>query len=438
MFRFIHAADLHLDSPLRGLNRYSGAPTERLRAASREAFHRLVDMAINSRIDFLVLAGDLYDGDWIDFQSGLYLRSELARLIKSGISSYIVKGNHDARSVISRELPLPEGVHEFDSRKAQTLLHPSLPVAIHGRSFADRAMAEDLVPSYPAPRPGLFNIGVLHTSLAGDANHDTYAPTTVQALRQHGYQYWALGHIHQHARVSDDPWIVYPGNLQGRHARETGPKGCELVTVTDDFSVSSDFVELDVVRWTVVNVELTSRSDAAHADQGLTGDDLRDDLTVARNRIRDALEATIASAPDRLHAVRLHLEGQTTLAIEEARMPGTLAATARAAAQDVNNGEVWVERVELALRAPFDRAAEARRDDAVGELVRAIDRSAGDSTELDRLLAPLIETLIDKSIPSGLLTEAERAAFRDPSFWRELLLEAEDTLLARLGNEVKA
>ena len=159
---------------------------------------------------------------------------------------FIVQGNHDAQGVISRQLDLPPNVTVFSSRTAQTVRIDELSVAIHGRSFPDRAVDEDLVPSYPAPVPDFFNIGMLHTSLNGRPGHDTYAPTDLATLIAKGYDYWALGHVHAREVVSEVPRIVFPGNLQGRHANETGPKGCELVTV-EAGQIEAEFVALDVV-----------------------------------------------------------------------------------------------------------------------------------------------------------------------------------------------
>ena len=170
--RFLHAADLHLDSPLRGLDRYPGAPVERLRNATRAALEKLVDKALGEKVDFVLFAGDIYDRDWQDFHTGLYFREQMVRLGRAGIRVFIVQGNHDAQGVISRQLPLPDNVTVFSSRSAQTVRLDELGVAIHGRSFPERAVDEDLVPAYPAPVPGCFNIGLLHTSLNGRGGHD--------------------------------------------------------------------------------------------------------------------------------------------------------------------------------------------------------------------------------------------------------------------------
>src|SRR3954463_10322458 len=119
--RFIHAADLHIDSPLRGLSRYDGAPVDRLRNATRRALVQLVDMAVAEQVNFVLLAGDLYDCDWSDFHTGLFFREQMVRLARSGIRVFIVQGNHDAQGVISRQLPLPENVTMFSSKKSETV-----------------------------------------------------------------------------------------------------------------------------------------------------------------------------------------------------------------------------------------------------------------------------------------------------------------------------
>jgi DNA repair exonuclease SbcCD nuclease subunit len=214
------------------LDAYPGAPVERLRGASRQALTALVDLAIEQRVAFVLLAGDIYDGNWADFRTGLFFRDQMVRLRRAGIRVFIVKGNHDAESQITKQLPDVDGVHVFSSHKSETIDLEELGVAVHGRSFPHRAVPEDLVPLYPPPLSGRFNIGVLHTSLTGREGHDPYAPTSVEVLCDKGYDYFALGHVHAREVVREStPRIVFPGNLQGRHAKETGPKGCELVTV---------------------------------------------------------------------------------------------------------------------------------------------------------------------------------------------------------------
>lgn len=412
--RFIHASDLHIDSPLRGLDRYDGAPVERLRSATRSALERLVDRALAERVDFLLLAGDIYDRDWQDFHTGLFFRAQMVRLERAGIRCFIVQGNHNAQGVISRQLTLPSNVMVFSSRAAQTVKLDDLSVAIHGRSFPEREVNEDLVPSYPPPVPGFFNIGLLHTSLTGRAGHDTYAPTDLPTLVAKGYDYWALGHVHAREVLNERPRIVFCGNLQGRHAKETGAKGCELVTV-EAGRVEAEFIALDVVRWSQLSVPLD-------------GVDRLESLNEAFAR---ALEPVLAGTADRLHAVRVTLTGSTELHRLEAAQPGTLAAAMHAAAQDIGTAEIWIEQVRLDLSTPLDRAQAAQRQDAVGELVRLVDTIAGDNQELMRRAQVELGDLLG-AMPAEV-TAGDVPRLDDPAELRSLLMDAEATVLARLS-----
>lgn len=412
--RFLHAADLHIDSPLRGLARYEGAPVDRLRTASRSALARLVDRAVLEAVDFVLFAGDLYDRDWQDFHTGLFFREQMVRLERAGIRVFIVQGNHDAQGVISRQLPLPANVTVFSSRVAQTVRLDELAVAIHGRSFPDRAVDEDLVPHYPAPVPGFFNIGLLHTSLGGRAGHDTYAPTDVATLCAKGYDYWALGHIHARERVCEAPRIVFPGNLQGRHARETGAKGCELVSV-EAGRIESEFIALDVVRWHQLVLTL----------DGVTS------LEAVGERFRAALEPVLIGAGDRLHALRVRLLGSTPLHALEANRPGTLEAAIRAAAQDVSAAEVWIEQVRLELSTVLDRSQALQREDAVGEFLRLVEGIDGDEAALAGLVQAELGSLLE-SLPAEVIDD-ELALLKQPASLHGLLRDAEATVLARLA-----
>ena len=411
--RFIHAADLHLDSPLRGLDRYDGAPVARLRTATRSAFERLIDKAIRERVDFLLLAGDIYDCDWQDFHTGLFFRGQLVRLERETIRVFIVQGNHDAQGVISKQLVLPPNVTVFSSRAAQTIRLDDLSVAIHGRSFPERAVDEDLVPSYPPPVPGFFNIGLLHTSLTGRVGHDTYAPTDLPTLINKGYDYWALGHVHARELLCERPRILFPGNLQGRHAKETGPKGCELVAV-EAGRVESEFVALDVVRWNQLIVSL----DGVHR------------LEALGEAFRHAMEPVLTGARDRLHAVRVTLTGATELHRVEATQPGTLAAAMYGAAQDIGEAEVWIEQVRLDLSTPLDRARTAQRQDAVGELVRLVDSIVGDESDLLRWAQAELGDLLG-SLPQEVVA-GDVPKLDDPVELTRLMMDAEATVLARL------
>ena len=358
-FRFLHAADIHLDSPVGGLRDYPLASAHRFRNATREALNRLVDTAIRERAAFLVISGDLYDGNWRDFSTGLYFVSQMGRLHEAGIPVYLLHGNHDAESVITRRLELPSNVRVFAADRPSSFELAELGVALHGQSYPERAVFENLVPRYPEPVPAAFNVGVLHTALAGANGHEPYAPCSLAELVSKGYRYWALGHVHQREVVCERPHVVFPGNLQGRHVREIGPKGASLVTVRDREVAELEHIALDVVRWALVRVDV--------ADAATLGD--------VTERAGAAIESAVAAGADgRLLLCRVVIEGPTGL---HARLLGSreqLLADARAAALGLGEDIAWVETVEVAtepLRAPAS-------NDVPDGLRRLFDNAARD------------------------------------------------------------
>jgi DNA repair exonuclease SbcCD nuclease subunit len=251
MFRFIHTADLHLDSPLRA---WAGAPLERLTRASRDALRALIDLALEQDVAFVLIAGDLWDSAWRDYATCLFLCRQLARLKEKTIPVFVIRGNHDAHVQGPYGRSLPDPVIEFSAERPQTHLLDRFGVAVHGQSFSRTAVSENLARGYPDALPGYFNIGLLHSSLDGREGHAPYAPCQLGDLRALGYDYWALGHIHQREVLSQEPWILYPGNIQGRHIRESGDKGCALVEVRDGRVSGVDFPSLASLRWESVEL----------------------------------------------------------------------------------------------------------------------------------------------------------------------------------------
>lgn len=409
MIRFIHAADPHLDSPLHGLELHEGASVGVLRGATRRAFENLVNLAIEEDVDFLVIAGDLYDGDWKDYSTGLFFRGQMVRLQAAGIPVYLIAGNHDAASVISRKLSLPENVHVFSTRTTESMEVPGHPIVIHGRGFPNRAVAENLADEYPAARAGRFNLGLLHTSLNGRPGHDTYAPCSKQDLLNKGYGYWALGHIHQPEIISQDPWIVFAGNCQGRHARETGPRGCRLVTVNDSLEVeSADWHPLDVVRWHVLEVDLTGVEDESEA--------LR--------RASEGMGLVVAGAEGRLVAARISLKGATTLHGSLHRDPQHWRAELMARAQDQGEEAVWIERIKVATTPVYDLAQLAERDALTKIVLETLDQARDGLKVLPPEIGEMLDVLppeVRREVEADLAEERRTAILEDV---RSIILDA--------------
>src|SRR5690606_13237673 len=180
-----------------------------------------VDKAVDEEVDFLIIAGDLYDGDWKDHNTGIFFSQQMGRLRKAGIRVFMLWGNHDAESEMTKKLTLPDNVTVFSSRKPEVHVLEELKVALHGQSFKDKVVVDNLTLGYKDPVAGHYNIGVLHTGLEGGTAHAHYAPCSRAELHAKGYDYWALGHVHEFQQWTERSTIVFPGNLQGRHIRET-------------------------------------------------------------------------------------------------------------------------------------------------------------------------------------------------------------------------
>lgn len=387
MIRFIHSADIHLDSPLRGLAAYEGAPVAQLRTATRSAFVRLVDAAIDEAVDFVVIAGDLYDGDWRDYNTGLFFCREMGRLDRAGIPVFVVYGNHDAESEMTRRLPLPANVRVFSSRAAETLRLDDLRVALHGRSFKDAATTEDLVPDYPPPVAGWFNIGVLHTALEGNAAHATYAPCTLAELNACGYDYWALGHVHEFAIVNEHPRVVFPGNLQGRHIRECGARGAVLVSV-DGGRVAVERLIVDGVRWRHLQVDASGRATFA----------------AVTDAVGQALTELVAEEDaQRSLAVRVTVTGRTAAHGELFGQERQLRAEVLARALGIAADTLWIEKVCVATEPPVDAATLAARGDALADLQKFLDQAITAEDLADSIRAHLLELAgrVPKEVADG-------------------------------------
>ena len=414
--KFVHAADLHLDSPLRGLDRYEGAPAEQLRSATRRALENLVALCLEERVDFVLLAGDLYDGGWKDYRTGLFFAAQMSKLRAAEIPVFFVRGNHDAESNITRSLRLPDNVHELSSERPETDARTleRLGVAVHGQSFASRAVTDDLAEGYPQALPGLFNLGLLHTCASGRPGHDPYAPCTLETLRHKGYDYWALGHVHAREVLATDPWVVFPGNLQGRHARESGPKGATLVTVEQGRVISAEARALDAVRWAACDVD---------AGDAQSGDEVVD-------RVRASLTRALAEAGGRTVAARVTITGTTRAHTALAGDFDKWSNEIRSVANDVGGEGVWVEKIRVHTQSAIDLKGLGERDDALGQLVRALGELRTDEVARRALLEDLVD--LKHKLPPELRDGEDGLKLDDPELVTSLLEDIEQLLVPRL------
>lgn len=414
--KFIHTADLHLDSPLRGLERYEGAPVEAMRQATRRALDNIVSLALREPVDFVLIAGDIYDGDWRDFNTGLFFARQMSRLREADIPVFLIRGNHDAASQITRELSLPDNVHEFSSRSAETEIVEPLGVAVHGESFPNREVPEDLSRSYPEARPGFFNIGLLHTSADGREGHASYAPCTLDGLRAKGYDYWALGHVHQREVLCQEPWIIFPGNPQGRHARETGPKGCTLVTVDNGRITQVQNREVDVARWLQCEVP----ADGIHRPEDLW------------DSVRRLLDKEVSNAEDRVLAVRLLVTGTCPAHGKLIAQSEQVMAECRQLANDIGNGRIWVEKVKIETRPVAASVELGQGATPLDDLLRYTRALPENPAELQSL-SQCLDTL-SKKLPLELRQGLDSLDLQNPQTLATLVPEAESLLLTKIQN----
>jgi DNA repair exonuclease SbcCD nuclease subunit len=421
MLKILHAADIHLDSPLRGLERYEGAPADDIRHATRRALENLVNLALDQSVALVLISGDLYDGDWKDHRTGLYFVAQMARLREARIPVCLIAGNHDAANKMTRTLTMPENVRLLAHRKPETVCLDDLGVAIHGQSFATGAVMDDLSLAYPAAVPGLLNIGLLHTSATGREGHEPYAPCTLDGLRSKHYDYWALGHAHRQEVLCRDPLVVFSGNTQGRHIREGGPKGCIVLQVDAQHGIHIEPHPLDVLRWEPCWVDATG-AESQH--------ELLD-------RVRRRLCELAAAADGLPLAVRVELSGPCPAHRAVAARPQHWTNEVRAAALDVAAGNLWVEKVRTGTSLPVELDDALAADGPVGELVRLIEELKCDP---ERLNAVMQDDLAEfqRKLPPELVEGPEAIEFGRPETRQGLLDQVRQMLVAQLGSREEA
>ena len=407
-FTFIHAADLHIDSPLAALGAKDRAVRDCFEGAGRRSVDNLVAETIRSGAAFLLIAGDIFDGEWRDASTGLFFARALGELDRKGIRTFVIKGNHDADSVVSRSLPLPASTRVFASNKAESVELAEYRTVLHGRSFPDRCVPADFVEGYPQRREGWLNIGLLHTSLEGSSEHAVYAPCGVDDLKRFHYDYWALGHVHDHRIVERDPWIVYPGNVQGRSVRETGAKGVVRVEVKDGRIADVTHVPLDGARW------------ARHAID-LSGCEHLED-------VNGRVEAALASLHDQSAglplAARLTLTGMTSL--HHGLAAGACDVDDIRAIASRFSGDFWIEKIVISTSAP-DRPENLETDDVL-DVESLIAAAAGEEAFNDELRNAIAEI-------AGKMPRDLRASLPgDEQFVTALASRARDYLLGNLAS----
>jgi DNA repair exonuclease SbcCD nuclease subunit len=410
-FTFIHAADLHLDSPLTGLETYPDAPVDQIRGATRRALDNLVDLAVSEQAAFVLLAGDVFDGPWKDFHTALFFAQRMGRLREAGIQVFMVSGNHDAMSTIGKNMSLPDNVRVLSTKGPQPIHLPDLETVIWGQGYSRRDERGDLAAEFPLAEPHMFHIGLLHTSLTGRPGHEPYAPTSTDILASKGYDYWALGHVHQREIVTQEPWIVFPGAIQGRHIREQGPKGCTVVRVREGQVEDVQHRDLDVLRWHLARVDLN-------------GCESQEQVWTA---VRQALESAQDAGDGRPVAVRLILGGQTPMHTWLHDQKQQIEEECRTRAAGL--GDVWVEKVRMSTEPEIDSGEFIDPESPLHGLLQTIQELCHSSSCTGQL--PELEDMLSR-LPPELKSGPEAFDLSDPGVMEHIQEEVKDLLLSRL------
>ncbi|MEK3746707.1 DNA repair exonuclease [Paenibacillus sp. FSL E2-8871] len=400
-FRFLHAADLHLDSRFAGLAHISPAIRSYLRESTFAALGRLVRVAIQENVDFIVISGDVYDVSDASLQGQLRFQEALKELGQQGIHVFLIHGNHDPLDGLRLTTEMPSHVTVFGGEK------PDLATAYRRKDGQEVAIVSGI--SYPTAKvtdntavtfsrkPGsrLFHIAMLHGNVDGDLLHETYSPCSRRDLIERGFDYWALGHIHKRSVLHEKPAIIYPGNIQGRSIKETGPKGCYVVDVDEAGSATPHFHELDYVRWQVRDLSIEGLSNEAEWIQRVEQviDDIREEL------------------PELMSVVRFRLIGRGDVhkvlaekgAVEDLLSELQRREAVRAERKDYK-GLVWVEGFAVESGLAIDRERLLEEDSFLGEMLRITERTEHSAEALEELINSALKPLMENQELRQLLS----------------------------------
>ncbi len=378
-FSFIHIADLHLDSPFSGLRRMNGEVAALLRDATFQAFENVVDLALNNKIDFLLVAGDVYDSADRSLRAQLKFADGLKRLADAGIRSFVCHGNHDPLDGWSASLNWPDEVHIFGPQleSVSLAIGGENVVRIHGASYPHSRIDDSFGRGFERRGPEPFQVGLFHCSVGSDPAHETYAPRTLDELVAANLDYWALGHVHTHKVLRNGrPFIAYPGTTQGRHIREAGPRGCLLVKVSDNGEISARFEPVDASRWFSKELHITDLE---------TEGDLVEALERVCEEIRDETQQRVA-----IGRVILRGRGPLHSALRRSQVVEDLTERLREAGLETTP-PVWIERIQVNTSTAIDLDSRRQAADFLGEVLRVIEASRREPEQLYEFINALYE-----------------------------------------------
>lgn len=410
MFRFIHTADIHLDSPLISLAKKEPEAASLVATATRQSFENTINMCIQLQVDALLIAGDLYDGNKGSMKTAVFFADQMRHLEQAGIQVYMIRGNHDAQSVITKHLDLPKNVHVFSTKGEQVVFKQS-EVVIHGVSFAQPHAPDSLLRYYSTPVAGAINIGLLHTSLAGSSQHCVYAPCSLQELIEQGYDYWALGHIHKREVYSTSTCtVVMPGIPQGRHINEPGARSITYVQIDDERHVHIEELHPRLVRFERVSMDIS-------------GLETQHELV---DHAEKALAEAYSTAETNYLIARIHLQGKTPLWSQLHRDKELMYVEMREAAK--RSGSVFIEQIENETYSPTQNTTDVGAA-PINELRELLGAEGFDRTYVTDATQALLEEL-RKKLPVELKEHFD--VVLDDTLLQHYLQQGADSVLAQL------
>ncbi len=407
--KFVHAADLHLDTPFKGLSNWNSALASRLKEATFRSFQNIIDLCLEEDVDFLLIAGDIFDSEDRSLAAQIKFNNELKRLTDNEIEVYFVCGNHDPLNSWLDALQFPEGAARFDAShpERKTFNKKGSPLAdIYGVSYRDRGVSENLARRFESENSAApFSIALLHGTVGSSGTHENYAPFSTEDVLNKKFDYWALGHIHQRRVVrAAEPAIVYPGNPQGRDFGETGERGCYLVDMEAGHDPQLRFIPTQQIRFEEVSVPLA-------------GEKTIDELMTSIDEAQSALVQYDANCS---YILRLTLEGRTPLhhvLFEPGKIDELLEAVNEDSLQ--NNPFIWIDRIRLRTQPEVDTEGLKKSDNFAAALLKTIEDYGRKPQALDRLLDDIVKNEMSNDVRRRLgdLSSEDREDILEQAKW---------------------
>ncbi len=413
--KFVHTADLHLDTPFKGLSQWNPELAERLKDSTYRALINIIDLCIKEKADFLLVAGDVFDSENASLAAQIRFINELQRLTAQRIPVYFICGNHDHLDAWDNSFTLPDGAYRFGSSGVEKFTHSrdGEPVAdIYGISYQSAHINHSLVPLYrKGENTAPVSIAMLH-GMADVIGHDEkYAPFALRELLENPFDYWALGHVHKRVVLNDDPPVVYPGVPQGRDFGETGEKGCYIVEVFAGGRTSLEFVPVHHIRFEEAEIDLTAT----------------DDISTFNSSIDKALGNLMNTDEAERIILRIKLTGRTRLH-RMLNRPGEIEHITADLNSRYSGGDGFpvIDSIEVLTRPAVDTGLLAGRTDFIGGLVRNIERYEADNEMLEELIERISRELPSSKIfrETGELSPEQKQIILQKAKW--LLLDKLD------------